>query len=300
MSSTIEHTCVLCMSTDDPMDCDNPNECDCNLRLPSLASEQSKFIGVVGDKSNNNVCHYFHLKCLYHYHKHNMGEYFTCPLCKIKITSTVPIVSQFNNLLVEDTKRYDHDDLVMQLTFTTDLNISMSRHSIYTSIGELNESFITIIRQLCSPQYSTVVCCSAFDLLYHRLNIEANNFIKHPHSLMMYIISIPIDMEHKSRLFNMLLSSGHWPYTEEFIIKLISNIKMFKYIQTENGFNEMMTFLNLNDYIKELVHQPKSTIRIMLNLLSFTYPAISYKILEIISPLIDDEFEHKLWKVINI
>ncbi len=223
-------TCFICMSTNDPLDCDDES-CECHAKI-TTHDQACHFIGLLKQDATE-PCHYIHAKCLFHYHKHNTGMYFTCPGCKHRIVATSPNTNLFADLQSEQTKRYDHDDHVMDLVLNINLNLT---------VVDNYQQLITTLRQLCAVQHSLPVMLDAFELLYYRLSCVANTFIIHTHAILFFIIASPIDKAYKHEILKMFKKYG-LEITESVLLTMMGYIRMFPYLQTQVGWNELINII---------------------------------------------------------
>ncbi len=255
-------TCFICMSTNDPLDCDD-DSCECHAKI-TTPEQACQFIGLLKQNSTE-PCHYIHAKCLFHYHKHNTGMYFTCPGCKHRIVGTSPAIDLFANLQGEQTKRYDHDDHVMELVLNINLNLSMI---------DTTHNLITTLRQLCAVQHSLPVLIDTFHLLFYRLSCVANTFIIHTHALLFFIIASPIDKTYKAELLKVLKNYG-LTITEPIILTMLTYIRLFPHLQTSPGWNELMDIITSAGIRKTSGNDHKTyCLYNVVNLLMRVYPNI--------------------------
>lgn len=205
------NNCAICFG-DDGYICGDVN-CKC-----VEFEEDDPIVKVIHETVDDNVGHYFHTSCLYHYHEHNRGDCFICPLCKNKINTTDPCVDFLANLNEEESIGYLDKEIIHNHYITT-MTYSMTIHDVKSFLQWLRMSFNT-------TQYDfTRILIPTFHNHVLYMQTIISKYIQSPNSLPVSICYSDLDFDRKIKILKILNRYHGFQYDSEFFIDLIGFYK---------------------------------------------------------------------------
>lgn len=227
--------CSICFSEEGYI-CGN-STCEC-----SQFREEDGLVKIVHENKNEtNHNHYFHSSCLFHYHQHNQGDCFVCPLCKYKIIGTDPSLSFLSQLTIENSRCY-HDTEMVEQAYV---------HAIFASniIQTANDLLFFYRTTFNTREFDfDRILIPVFKRLIVFLEYKTQTFFDTPNALPISIIYSLVDNDRKRKMLYILSRYYGYVIDETLMVDLVYFYQTCFYSPQNlyNALNDIIEYISIH------------------------------------------------------